>query len=145
MLLILVASMALSNANNLDFEEEWWAYIHADFDKSYTTFFKNIQSDNKEDAFVAGMLFMKTNISLHHRRDEETEGKPNFPEAEKWLQKAAELGSAEAAYNLAYFYLTEDKMQGTQEKYHRYLDRAKALGYRDAYFLSLREASRYER
>lgn len=143
-ILILAASMTLSSANLLDIEETWGGYVHDDFDKSYTAFFKNMQSNNKEDAFVAGMLLMKPNISVHYRRDGGAEGKPNFIEAEKWLQKAAELGSAEAAYNLAYFYLTEDEMQGTQEKYHHYLDRAKALGYRDAYFLSLREASRYE-
>lgn len=144
-LLMLAASIVLSNADNLDIEEVWGSYIHTDFDKSYTAFFKNIQSDNKENAFVAGMLLMKPNRSLHYRRDGGAEHEPNFIEAEKWLQKAAELGSAEAAYNLAYFYLTEDEMKGTQEKYHQYLDRAKVLGYRDAYFLSLRNASKYER
>lgn len=135
--LALLASLSLSLPAFAELERGIEAYLNHDLVKSHAEFLETAQEGDPDSAFMLGMLALETGYSS-------TTDSSILDEAEKWLQKAAELGSGEAAYNLALFYLQDEFLDSSKKKFEQYLARAKALNYIDAYLLLMKQAALYE-
>ncbi|GAA5098099.1 SEL1-like repeat protein [Wohlfahrtiimonas larvae] len=131
--LLLISSTSLTSMTWADVTTGLAAYYDNDLDRSYAEFVGSAQNNNATAAFLVGMLLMDENFS-----------QANLAKAEEWLKKAVDQGSAEAAYNLAYFYLNNTLPNGTKENYQKYLEKAQSLNLMEAFLLPMLTAEIYE-
>lgn len=131
--LLLVSPASLAPLSWADVSTGLAAYYDNDLDKSYGELIPSVQNDDATATFLMGMLFMDPTFS-----------QTSLDKAEEWLKKAADLGSAEAAYNLAYFYLNNALPNSTQKNYQKYLEKAQSLNFIDAFLLPVLTGETYE-
>lgn len=119
MAIFLATSLSVSSAG---VKEGWDAIYQNDWAQGYEEF-ASVADTDKDGAFLAGMLGMDSTADTF-----------NPQKAETLLIKAAELGSGEAAFNLAYYY-SHDVFSAEPEVIQKYLQQALDSDIYEAYIM----------
>lgn len=108
-------------------------FFEGNLEDSYKTFLAGANENDKDATFILGMIYFDADLM----------GKRDLVLSEKWLKKASQLGSAEAAYNLAYFYLNGDFPNGDKSLIDKYVEFAKNQNYSKAYLFVYKNQVEY--
>lgn len=135
----LLSCLFLSPMVFADIDRGWRNFEQGDLQAAMAEFEASAKMDDASSAFIYGMLLLDADMPTVNTST------VNTTEGRAWLKKAADLGNAKAAYNLAYYYAFEwADMPEAASAFTTYIEMAQAGGIAEAYLLRLNERENYQ-